>query len=101
MNAFLFLMLVFAPAILMIGFLARRGQLGGFVNILPSLSALPYALPYEGVIIAARFWQVNPAAASGILVLGVPLERLALDSMAVLLASLMAQWLWRVHSARQ
>ncbi len=101
MSTFLFLMLAFAPAILTIGFLVRRKQLRGWLNILPALSALLYAWPYEGALIAARFWQVNAATASGIIVLGVPLERLALDGMAILLASVMAQWLWCVNSEEQ
>ncbi|MCS6872765.1 MAG: hypothetical protein RML95_13165 [Anaerolineae bacterium] len=101
MAAILFITLVFAPALLMIGVLARRRRLGSMLSALPALSVLLYALPYEGVIIAARFWQVSAAAASGIIVLGVPLERLILDGMAIFLASVMAHWLWRVHSARQ
>ncbi|PJF35862.1 MAG: hypothetical protein CUN49_08395 [Candidatus Thermofonsia Clade 1 bacterium] len=99
MSAILFLILAFVPAILMIGFLARSGRLQGAWNVLPSLSALLYALPYEGVLITARFWQVNAAAASGILLFGAPLERLALDAAAILLASLMAQWLWRANAS--
>ena len=96
MSAFFFLMLAFAPAILMIGLLARRRRLS-VLSALPALSALLYALPYEGVLIAARFWQVSAAYASGISILGVPLERLALDAAAILLAGLMAQWLWRAN----
>lgn len=101
MGAFLFLIVALAPVGLILRLLARRNRARGVANILPALSLILYALPYEGVLIAARFWQVNAAAASGILVLGVPLERLMLDGMAILLASLMAQWLWGVGSARQ
>ncbi len=97
MNALLFLLLALAPAILTIGLLARRRWLPSALSALPALSALLYALPYEGVLIAARFWQVSEAYASGISILGVLLERLALDAAAILLAGFMAQWLWRAN----
>jgi lycopene cyclase domain-containing protein len=97
MSAFFFLLLAFAPAILMLGLLARRRRLQRALSALPALSVLLYALPYEGVLIAARFWQVSAAYASGISILGIPLERLALDAATILLAGFMAQWLWQAN----
>jgi hypothetical protein len=99
MNAFFFLLLAFAPAILMIGLLACRRRLSA-LSALPALSALLYALPYEAVLIAARFWQVSAAHASGISILGVPLERLALDTAALLSAGLVAQCLWQANYSK-
>lgn len=97
MGAIFFLILALAPAILMIGFLVRRERLQIALSAMPTLSVLLYALPYEAVLIAARFWQVNAAFASGLVVLGVPIERLALDAAAILLASFIAEWLWRAN----
>ncbi len=97
MSNLVFLALVFLPIYALLIILLRRTQAQRALSVLPAFSVLLYALPYEGVVIAARFWQVATASASGMVVLGVPLERLVLDSAAILLASLVAQWLW--HTA--
>lgn len=97
MSNLLFLALAFLPIYALLIILLRRTRTQRALSVLPAFSLLLYALPYEGVLIAARFWQVAAASASGSVVLGVPLERLVLDGAAIWLASLVARWLW--HTA--